>query len=128
MYERFFAFQQRPFSLLPDPDFLFLGDKHRAALDKAELAVLNRCGFCVISGAVGVGKTTLVGELLRRLDHRLSVGLVSNMHASFGELMQWIAAAFGLQTDGVDRVELQQRFVEFVQIPGSGYFPGAKAL
>ena len=114
MYERFFAFQQRPFSLLPDPDFLFLGDKHRAVLDKAELAVLNRCGFCVISGAVGVGKTTLVGELLRRLDHRLSVGLVSNTHASFGELMQWIAAAFGLQTDGVDRVELQQRFVEFV--------------
>jgi type II secretory pathway predicted ATPase ExeA len=114
MYERFFAFQQRPFSLLPDPDFLFLGDRHRAALDKAELAVLNQCGFCVISGEVGVGKTTLLGELLRRLDHRLSVGLVSNTHASFGELMQWIAAAFGLQASGADRLELQQRFVDFV--------------
>ena len=114
MYERFFAFQQRPFSLLPDPDFLFLGDKHRAALDRAELAVLNQCGFCVISGDVGVGKTTLLRELLRRLDHRLSVGLVSNTHASFGELMQWIAAAFGLRAGGAGRLELQQRFVDFV--------------
>jgi general secretion pathway protein A len=62
----------------------------------------------------GVGKTTLLGELLRRLDHRFSVGLVSNTHASFGELLQWIAAAFGLPAGGADRLELQQRFVDFV--------------
>ncbi len=114
MYERFFALQQHPFSLLPDPDFLFLGDQHRAALDRAELAVLNQCGFCVISGEVGVGKTTLLRELLRRLDQRLRVGLVSNTHAAFGGLMQWVAAAFGLQDGGADRLELQQRFVDFV--------------
>ena len=55
VYERFFALQQRPFSLLPDPDFLFLGGKHSAALDMAELAILNQCSFCVISGEVGAG-------------------------------------------------------------------------
>jgi type II secretory pathway predicted ATPase ExeA len=114
VYERFFALQQRPFSLLPDPDFLFLGEKHSAALDMAELAILNQCSFCVISGEVGAGKTTLLRELLRRLDQRLRVGLVSNTHASFGELMQWIAAAFGLQGGSHSRLELQQRFVDFV--------------
>jgi len=114
MYERFFALQQRPFSLLPDPDFLFLGEKHSAALDMAELAILNQCSFCVISGEVGAGKTTLLRELLRRLDQQVRVGLVSNTHASFGELMQWIAAAFGLQAGSHSRLELQQRFVDFV--------------
>ncbi len=114
MYKRFFALNERPFSLLPDPDFLFLSDKHRAALDLLELTLHNECGFCVISGDIGAGKTSLVRELLRRLGDEVKVGLVSNTHASFGELMQWILAAFGLQVHSDDRLELHRRFVEFL--------------
>ncbi|MEA2079467.1 MAG: AAA family ATPase, partial [Pseudomonadota bacterium] len=114
MYERFYGFRERPFSLLPDPDFLFLGEKHQAALDLLELTIFNQAGFCVVSGEIGAGKTTLIRELLNRLGDDVCVGLISNTHPSFGELLQWIMAAFGLASDSVDKFELHKRFLDFV--------------
>lgn len=114
MYERFYGFSERPFSLLPDPDFLFLGEHHRTALDLLELTIVNQSGFCVISGEIGAGKTTLIRELLNRLGDDVRVGLVSNTHRSFGELMQWIMAAYGLPCGSGDRLELHKRFIDFV--------------
>ncbi len=114
MYDRFYGFSERPFSLLPDPDFLYPGERHRAALDALELAIFNHSGFCVISGEIGAGKTTLIRELLNRLDERVEVGLVSNTHESFGELMQWILAAFALSCDNRDRLAMHKCFVDYV--------------
>ncbi|GMQ87799.1 MAG: hypothetical protein BMS9Abin08_1007 [Gammaproteobacteria bacterium] len=113
MYEGFYGFRERPFTLLPDPDFLFLDEKHRTALDLLETAVSSRSGFCVISGDIGAGKTTLIRELLNRLDETVCVGLVSNTHPSFGELLQWIMAAYGLPCGDGDKLELHKRFIEF---------------
>ncbi len=114
MYEQFYGFKERPFSLLPDPDFLFLGDKHQTALDLLELTIFNQAGFCVVSGDIGAGKTTLIRELLNRLDDDICVGLISNTHPSFGELLQWIMAAFDLSCDSGDQFELHKRFLDFV--------------
>ena len=68
MYESFYGVGERPFTLLPDPDFLFLSDKHQAALDMLEMAISSHSGFCVVSGEIGAGKTTLIREILNRLD------------------------------------------------------------
>jgi type II secretory pathway predicted ATPase ExeA len=114
MYESFYGFKERPFALLPDPDFLFLNENHRAALAMLEKAVSDRSGFCVISGEIGAGKTTLVRELLNRLDATVCVGLVSNTHPSFGELLHWVIAAYGLPIGDGDTLELHKQFVEFV--------------
>jgi len=114
MYESFYGFKERPFALLPDPDFLFLNENHRAALAMLEKAVSDRSGFCVISGEIGAGKTTLVRELLNRLDETVCVGLVSNTHPSFGELLHWVIAAYGLPIGDGDTLELHKQFVEFV--------------
>jgi len=72
MYCQFYGMREKPFSLLPDPEFLFFSEKHEKALNLLELGVLNQSGFCVISGEIGAGKTTLVRELLNRLDERSS--------------------------------------------------------
>jgi len=113
MYQGFYGFRERPFTLLPDPDFLFLDEKHRTALEMLETAVSARSGFCVISGEIGAGKTTLIRELLNRLDETVCVGLISNTHSSFGELLQWIMAAYGLSCGSGDNHEMHKRFVEF---------------
>jgi len=78
-----------------------------------ETAVSSRSGFCVISGEIGAGKTTLIRELLNRLDETVCVGLVSNTHPSFGELLQWIMAAYGLSCGDSDESDLHKRFIEF---------------
>ncbi len=68
----------------------------------------------MLSGEIGAGKTTLLRELLNRLDEDVTVGLVNNTHASFGNLMQWILGAFGLVPASQNSVDQYQQFVDFV--------------
>ncbi len=114
MYEQFYGFGERPFSLLPDADFLFHSTGHQAALDTLESALFNRHGWCVLSGEIGAGKTTLIRALLNRLDAGICVGLVSNTHPSFGELLQWVAGAYGLPVGGSDKLTLHKTFIDFI--------------
>jgi type II secretory pathway predicted ATPase ExeA len=114
MYKQFYHLQEKPFTLLPDPDFLFLSDKHRMALTLLEYGLTNQAGFTVISGEIGAGKTTLIRHLLNNLDREFTVGLITNTHRSFGELLEWILLAFNLEHKGMNKVEMYQRFIDFI--------------
>ena len=114
MYEAFYNLREKPFTLLPDPGFLYLSDKHRMALTLLEYGLMNQAGFTVISGDIGAGKTTLIRHLLNNMDREHTVGLITNTHRSFGELLQWILLAFNLEHKGMDKVEMYQRFVDFI--------------
>jgi len=114
MYERFYGFREKPFSLLPDSGFLYLSSKHRMALTLLEYGLSSQAGFSVISGDIGTGKTTLIRRLLNEIDNSVRVGLISNTHRTFGELMQWIALAFDLPHVGKSKVELYEAFVDFI--------------
>ena len=116
MYQSFYGFKEKPFSLLPDPAFLFLSHKHRMALAMLEYGMMNQAGFTVITGEVGAGKTTLIRRILSQIanEQELTIGLVSNTHHSFGELMQWVLLAFKLEYRGKQKVELYQCFAEFM--------------
>lgn len=78
MYEQFYGFDRAPFANIPDPQSLFLSPSHRQALSILQYALISRAGFCVITGDIGAGKTTLVRRVLQTLDQTLEVGLVSN--------------------------------------------------
>ena len=114
MYESFYNFREKPFSLLPDSGFLYLSDKHRMALTLLEYGLMNQAGFTVISGDIGTGKTTLIRQLLNQIDDSIRVGLISNTHQTFGDLMQWIALAYDLPHQGKNKVELYQDFMDFI--------------
>ena len=114
MYEAYYGFRERPFSLIPDPDFLYLSRGHAMALSLLEYGLTEQTGFVVISGEVGSGKTTLVRRLLNDASDDLTVGLITNTHRSFGELLQWISLAFDLDYRGKDKVQLYQDFVDFM--------------
>jgi len=114
MYEAFYNLKEKPFTLLPDPGFLYLSSRHRMALTMLEYGLMNQAGFTVISGDIGAGKTTLIRHLLNNMDREHTVGLISNTHRSFGELLQWVLLAFNLEHRGMDKVEMYQRFVDFI--------------
>ena len=97
MYESFFGLRESPFSLVPDPEYLYLSRFHRKGLNMLELAIRDSAMFTLISGEVGSGKTTLVRKFLGMLDEDVSVGLITNTHESAGNLTQWILRSFGLQ-------------------------------
>ncbi len=114
MYEAYYGLRAKPFSLLPDPAFLYQSRKHQMALAMLEYAMHNALTLSVITGEVGSGKTTLLRGLLNRLGDGVTVGLISHTHRTFGNLMQWVALAFGLPFKDRDKVELYHDFVEFL--------------
>jgi general secretion pathway protein A len=114
MYESFYGFRSKPFSLLPDPEFLYPSKKHRMALTLLEYGLMNQASFSVITGDIGTGKTTLIRQLLNQMERDTVVGLITNTHQSFGELLQWILLAFNLECPSKDKVDMYKTFMDFL--------------
>ena len=114
MYEKFYGFRGKPFSLLPDPEFLYLSKKHRMALTLLEYGLMNQASFSVITGDIGTGKTTLIRQLLNQMERDMVVGLISNTHPSFGDLLQWILLAFNLECHSKEKVDMYKTFMDFL--------------
>jgi type II secretory pathway predicted ATPase ExeA len=114
MYEQFYGLTEKPFSLLPDPGFLVLGEKHSAAYTALEYGLHSQAGFTVVTGEVGSGKTTLIRHLLNELDEDITVGLVSSSHYEMGELLQWLLYAFNLDYRETQKVGLYDLFTQFL--------------
>ncbi|QSA97586.1 ExeA family protein [Methylococcus sp. EFPC2] len=115
MYESYYQLKEKPFALMPDPAYLYLSRKHRIAKTLLVYGILNQAGFVVVSGGIGTGKTTLIHQLLGLMNRKnMNVGLISNAHPSFGELMQWVLMAFNLDYSGKGKTALFQTFMDFV--------------
>ena len=115
MYMHFYNFAKPPFENIPDPAFLYKAPQHERALSVLRYALASRTGFCVITGNVGAGKTTLVRSVLYELGQGAVVGLVSNTQcASFEELMRWVLLAFNLEYRNKDKVEMYDDLVRFL--------------
>ena len=114
MYEAFYGLKENPFSIQPDPDFLYFDRRHTYAYAMMEFGIKSRAGFMVISGEVGCGKTTLIRHLLNNLAPNLTVGLVYNTHREIPNLLEWIMLALGLPYDGMSKVALFDGFQRFL--------------
>lgn len=114
MYESFYGLRERPFTILPDPSFLYFGRAHSLAYAMLEYGLASPGGFTVITGDIGCGKTTLIRHLLGRLGPEIRAGLISNAQEGSGELLRWVLLAFGIDYRGGDAVELFDRLDRFL--------------
>jgi general secretion pathway protein A len=97
MYLNFHGFREKPFSLTPDPRFLFLSRNHREAFAHLLYGIDNRVGFIALTGEVGSGKTTVLRSLLSQLDaDRYRTALIFNPCLSPSELLQSINRELGI--------------------------------
>jgi len=100
VYDAFYEFRTSPFTLNPDPRFLFLSRRHREALAGLKYAVRDGKGFAVLTGEVGTGKTTLVHALLSELGEHALSALVFNPNLSRRDLYLHLLAEFQLPPEG----------------------------
>ncbi len=96
MYEQHFGFTETPFSLSPDPKFLYRSEAHANAFELLQYALERREGFAVVTGDIGTGKTTLCRALVDRLDPRTCVSLILNPFLSEEDLLMCILRDFGV--------------------------------
>ena len=99
MYTSYFGFKENPFSLTPDPNYLYLSRHHKEAFDHLLYGINERKGFIVITGGVGTGKTTLCRALLGALDSSTKTALIFNAYLSDIELLKTINQEFGVDTN-----------------------------
>jgi general secretion pathway protein A len=114
MYTAFYGLREKPFTLLPDPRYLFLADSHREALAHLLYGIDQAEGFICITGEVGTGKTTLCRTLLDRLGGETEVAFLFNPSQSGIELLQDIHAELGLESIGRSRSDLTGELNHFL--------------
>ena len=95
MYQDHFNLSREPFSIAPDPEFLFLSESHNEALSHL-LYGLSHGGFVLISGEVGTGKTTILRNLLKSIPSQMDVAFILNPRLTVIELLETVCEEFGL--------------------------------
>lgn len=115
LYTAHFGLKERPFSLVPDPGFLFWSDTHARAFSMLEYGILTRAPITLITGEVGTGKTTLIHQLMTQHRDDVTIGLVANAHGDRGELLRWVLLALGLPVDpGTHYVDMYGQFQAYL--------------
>ena len=106
MYTNYFGFSEEPFSVTPDPKFLYLSVKHQEALAAMVYGIKAKKGFISIVGEVGTGKTTLLRSLLDDLDEKIETVLIFNTTANFEQLLKYIMLDLNIPTNSEGKLEL----------------------
>ena len=110
MYESYYGFTEKPFSLTPDPKYLYRSQSHANAFDLLQYAIRRREGFVVVTGDIGTGKTTLCRALLEQIDRTTFTALVLNPFLTEEDLLKRILQDFGvISRDEVKAGRLAQR-------------------
>jgi len=96
MYEQYYGFVQPPFTLTPDPRFLYRSESHEEAITLLQQAIRRKEGFIVLTGDIGTGKTTSCRALLEQLDASVFTSLILNPFLSVEELLREVLLDFGV--------------------------------
>ena len=118
MYEGFYGLRENPFSVTPDPRYLFLGDTHREALARMVYGIQERKGFLLITGEVGTGKTILIRYLVGSLDGykngTVKTALIFNPKLTAANFIQFILRDLGVTVRGNSKGDYLQDLNEFL--------------
>jgi general secretion pathway protein A len=106
MYASHFGLRTEPFSLTPDPSFLYLSPDHAEALAGLKIGLENRRGLMLMIAEVGMGKTTLLYSMLDQLDPQVHTAYLSNTRLSFDDLLRQALADLGQPCASRERIDL----------------------
>jgi type II secretory pathway predicted ATPase ExeA/cell division protein FtsN len=114
MYNKFFGFKEKPFKLVPNPEYLFLSKSHEEALAHLTYAISQGDGFMEITGEVGTGKTTLCRVFLENLDKSIEAAYIFNPKLDAFQLIKAINDEFGIDSKPDNTKDLIDRLNTFL--------------
>ncbi len=114
MYEEFYNLRERPFNLVPDPEFLYLSPQHKLARAYLEYGINQRVGFVVLTGEVGTGKTTLLKSILRSREKNQRLGVLYQTAMAAGDLLEVLLREFEVRGHYSSRTARLSAFNQFL--------------
>ena len=97
MYLDHYGLAHQPFSISPDPRFLWLGEKHVEALATLKYGIMENKGFLLLTGEIGTGKTVLIKSLVQQLDAEVTFAVVSDPRLQLIDFYNILAYEFGME-------------------------------
>ncbi len=114
MYESFYGLKEKPFNILPDPEYLFMSTEHDNAYTHMLYAIKEKKGFVVITGEIGSGKTTLINYLLEQIQEEINVALINNTFLPPNQFVKMICQEFELEVGDMDKAAMMESFQDFL--------------
>jgi general secretion pathway protein A len=114
MYNKFFGFKEKPFKLVPNPEYLFLSKSHEETLAHLTYAISQGDGFVEVTGEVGTGKTTLCRVFLENLDNSIHAAYIFNPKLDALQLLKAINDEFGIDSEPDNTKDLIDRLNAFL--------------
>lgn len=105
MYEKFYGFKEKPFQIVPNPNFLYLTSKHQNALTYLEYGLTEGVGFILLTGEIGTGKTTLIRHILNQIESDLEIAVIFNTNVNEEQLLNLILQEFELPAAEGDKTK-----------------------
>src|SRR5437868_6112390 len=96
MYTNYFNLRQAPFSIAPDPRYLFMSERHREALAHLLYGINSGGGFVLLTGEIGAGKTTVCRCFIDQVPSNCKLAYIFNPKLTVEELLLSICDEFGL--------------------------------
>jgi len=106
MYEQYFGLDSKPFTITPDPRYLFMSDRHTEGLAHLLYGVTDSGGFIQLTGEVGTGKTTLIRALLEQLPKKIEIALIMHTQISAREFLLEICNELKVKIVGTNVIDI----------------------
>ncbi len=114
MYLSHFNLKIKPFRISPDPKFLWLGETHKEALAMLNYGIHDDCGFLLLSGDVGTGKTTLINGLIESLDDQTLMAMIADPGLEKLDFYNFITHAFDIKKTFKSKGDFLVHFIHFL--------------
>jgi len=115
MYRQHFGLNRSPFSIEPDPDFLWLGEKHQEGLSVLRCGILENKGFLVLTGDIGTGKTVLIRSLLTSLASDVTVATIQDPGLPLLDFFNILSYELGMASVIDGKADFLVKFKKFVR-------------
>lgn len=115
MYLEYYKLNTKPFQITTDPRFLWLGENHKEALAVLKYGIMDNRGLVLLTGDVGIGKTTLINALIEGLGDDVIVASLPDPNLDLIDLLTFIAKSFGIEKDITSKGEFLSYFNDFLK-------------
>ena len=114
MYESHYGFNAKPFSIVPNPNIIFLNENYEDALNYMRYGLKEKVGFILLTGEIGTGKTTLIRYMINAIEDKTDFAVIFNTLLSSEQLFRLILTEFEISSDSVDKERNLELLYEFL--------------